>query len=101
MNDQQQNPAIPAAPQQPPVVPPPQEQWEVTYHYPDEPPEPEIHRSFAIAFAASQPYPDDDVEWRYTRRADIEARFNAGENTIRVAWSHLHPEQTYVTIRRL
>lgn len=81
--------------------PAPQEQWEVTYHYPGEPPEPEIWRSFATAFAFSQPNQDEEVEWRYTRRADIEERFAAGENNIRVAWSHLHPEQTYVTIRRL
>lgn len=101
MNNQQQNPAVPAVPQQGPAIPPPQEQWEVTYHYADEPPEPEIWRSFASAFAFSQPNQDEEVEWRYTRRADIEARFAAGENNIRVAWSHPHPEQTYVVIRRL
>ena len=94
MNNQQQNP-------QPQAAPPPQEQWEVTYHDPDEIAEPEIFRTFANAFAFSQPYPDEDVEWRYTRRADIEARFMAGENNIRVAWSNLQPEQVYVTIRRL
>lgn len=103
MNDNQQNPVIPPALQQGPAVPPPAEhQWEVTYHWPDEAPEPEIYRTLSIAFAASQPNPeDDDYDWRYTRRAEIEARFAAGENTIRVAWSAQEPDEVYVTIRRL
>ncbi len=110
MNDQQQNPPIPAAPQQgPAVLPAPQPapqvpavQWEVIYHYPDEAPEPEIFGYFGFAFAFSQPNPDDDdYDWRYTRRADIEARFAAGENNIRVAWSAQMEDQIYVTIRRL
>lgn len=99
MNQNQQNP--PPQEQQP-APPAAENQWEVTYHWPDEAPEPEIYRSLAIAFAASQPNPDDDdYDWRYTRRADIEARFAAGENNIRVAWSAQEPDAVYVTIRRL
>ena len=110
MNDNQQNPAVPPAQQQGAAVPPapqpapqvPAEQWEVIYHWPDEAPEPEQFNRFATAFAFSQPNPDDDdYDWRYTRRAEIEARFAAGENNIRVAWSAHMPEQVYVTIRRL
>lgn len=77
------------------------DQWEVIYYTVDEPPEPEIFHSLSVAFAYSQPNQDAAVDWRYTQRADIEARFAAGENTIRVAWSAQMPEQTYVTIRRL
>lgn len=99
MNDNQQNPVIPPAQQPQPAL---QGQWEVTYHWPDEAPEPEMFGSFAIAFAFSQPNPDDDdYDWRYTRRAEIEARFGAGENNIRVAWSAQQPDAVYVTIRRL
>jgi hypothetical protein len=113
MNDNQQNPAIPPAAQQGPAVPPApqpapqavpvaQDQWEVTYHWEDEASEPELFNRFANAFAFSQPNPDDDdYDWRYTRRAEIEARFAAGENNIRVAWSAHMAEQVYVTIRRL
>ena len=78
-----------------------QDQWEVVYQCPGEMPEPEIYRSLSIAFASSQPNQDAEVEWRYTQRADIEARFAAGENDIHVAWSALRPDQTYVIIRRL
>jgi hypothetical protein len=109
MNDNQQNPVVPPAPQQGQVVPPapqpapqvPAEQWEVTYHWEDEASEPELFNRFANAFAFSQPNPDDDYDWRYTRRAEIEARFAAGENNILVAWSAHMAEQVYVTIRRM
>ena len=102
MNDNQQNPVVPPAPQQGPAVPVAQDQWEVTYHWPDEAPEPELFNRFANAFAFSQPNPDDDdYDWRFTRRAEVQARFAAGENNIRVAWSAHMPEQVYVIIRRL
>ena len=79
----------------------PENQWEVTYHYPGEVPEPEIWQSFASAFAFSQPNQDENEYWRYAQRADIQARFAAGENDIRVAWSAIAPNETYVVIRRI
>ncbi len=76
-------------------------QWEVVDHWPNEDLVKALFNRLAIAFAFSQPMEDENIDWRYTQQAEIAARFAAGENTIRVAWSHLNPEQTYVTIRRL
>jgi hypothetical protein len=76
-------------------------QWEVTDHAPNEELIKALFNRLAIAFAFSQPIQDENEYWRYAQREDIEARFAAGENTIRVAWAHLNPDHTYVTIRRL
>jgi hypothetical protein len=76
-------------------------QWEVTDHWPNEELIKALFNRFDIAFAFSQPNQDENADWRYTQCADIEGRFAAGENTVRVAWSDINPEQTYVTIRRL
>ena len=60
-----------------------QYQWAVTWTPEGEV---EIMKSFADAWALSQPYPDDNIPWTYTRKADIRARFHAGETRVRVAW---------------
>ncbi len=76
-------------------------QWEVTDHWPNEDLVKALFNRLDVAFAFAQPIQDENEYWRYAQREDIEARFAAGEDTIRVAWSHLNPEQTYVTIRRM
>jgi hypothetical protein len=75
-------------------------QWEVTYYAPNEAPNAEVFTRFADAFAYSQPAPNA-ISWRYTRRQDIEGRFNNGENSLRVAWSDDTPDTIYVILKRL
>jgi hypothetical protein len=60
-----------------------QYQWAVTWTPEGEE---EIMKSFADAWALSQPYPDNNIPWIYTRKAEIRARFHTGETKIRVAW---------------
>jgi hypothetical protein len=74
-------------------------QWAVIYHNGNNQ-ETEIFDRFRDAFAYSQPDADDEIDWRYTRGDEIEARFNQGENEIRVAWSDIQPNAFYVIIRR-
>jgi hypothetical protein len=75
-------------------------QWKVTYTIPGEQPDTEIFGNLSDAFAYSQPlqgeYDIDD--WRYTRRQDLEARFNNGENSLFVAWSAQMPVTAYVVL---
>ena len=73
-----------------------QYQWAVSWT-PDD--EVESMKSFADAWALSQPYPDDNIPWIYTRKAEIRARFHAGETKIRVAWVE-GDENTCVWIER-
>lgn len=78
-----------------------QYQWEVVDYWPHEALIKAIFNRFDVAFAFSQPGQNENADWRYTHREDIEGRFAAGENTVRVAWSDINPEHTYVTLRRL
>jgi hypothetical protein len=73
----------------------------VVDHWPNEDLVKALFDRLEIAFAFSQPIQDENQYWRYTQRAEIEARFAAGENNIRVAWSALAPDDTYVVIRRV
>lgn len=64
------------------------DRWRVTFYEEGEEPLVEDMRSFADAWALAQPNPEDDgLAWRFAgARAQIKARFEAGENSIRVCW---------------
>jgi hypothetical protein len=64
------------------------QQWRVTFYEAGEEPLVEVMRSFADAWALAQPNPEDDgLPWRFAgARAQIKARFEAGEQIITVCW---------------
>jgi hypothetical protein len=59
-----------------------QVRWHVTYVEDDDT---EIFDRWADAWAYAQP-DADGRDWRWSKKADIQARFDAGENNITVAW---------------
>ena len=60
-----------------------QVQWRVTYTEDDD--DTEVFDRWADAWAYAQP-DADGRDWRWSKKADIQARFDAGENNITVAW---------------
>ncbi len=76
-----------------------QGQWRVTFYEQGEEPLVEIMRTFADAWAVSAPYPGDDgLQWARSNRANVEARFAAGENSIVVSRAS---QVTYTVIERI
>lgn len=77
-----------------------QDQWRVTFYEKGDEPLVEMMRSFADAWALAQPYPEDDgLAWHFAgARAQIKARFEAGENSIRVCWVD---NETYTVVERI
>jgi len=60
-----------------------QVQWRVTYTEDDD--DTEVFDRWVDAWAYAQP-DADGRDWRWSKKADIQARFDAGENNITVAW---------------
>lgn len=76
-----------------------QNQWEITWHEPNRPPEVLIVHRFANAWGRAQPpAADDEPGWTYTRRADIWPLL-VGAQTVRVAWRE--DDGTFTTLRRM
>ena len=74
-------------------------QWRVTFYEEGDEPLVEMMRSFADAWAVSKPYPDlDGRPWQRLEKANVEARFVAGENAIVVSRAS---NGTYTVIERL
>lgn len=62
-------------------------QWRVTWYEQGEDDVMEMFDRFADAWAISQPAAEPGVDWRYTLRDQVSARFIQGEQSIIVAWT--------------
>ncbi len=76
-----------------------QNQWEITWHTPNDPPDTHIVPLFRNAWPAAQPpAADDEPGWTYTRRADVWPDLAQGQ-TVRIAWRD--DNGAFVTLRRM
>jgi hypothetical protein len=74
-------------------------QWRVTFYEEGDEPLVEDVNSFADAWGLAHPYPTlDGLRWKTQERANVEARFAAGENRIVVSYSS--DAGTYTVIER-